>query len=84
MQLNMTFLTRQNIPGSPPYSQFFTRGKAWEQAISFLELALFPGLHHLQLHNEHRGPGIFHPVSDVKGRKTYLNIGTLGLRTSKV
>ena len=33
------------------------------------QLALFPGLHHLWLHKEHRGSGNFSHVRDVKGRK---------------
>jgi len=31
-------------------------------------LALFPGPHHFQLHEERQGPGIFCHVCDVKGR----------------
>ena len=31
-------------------------------------LAFFPGLHHIQLHEEHGGPGIF-SLCDVKGRQ---------------
>jgi len=32
-------------------------------------VASFPGLYHLQLHEERRGPGIFSRVCDVEGRK---------------
>ena len=32
-------------------------------------LALLPGPLHFQLHEEHKGPGIFPHVRDIKGRK---------------
>jgi len=33
------------------------------------DLASFPGPRHVWLHKDHRGPGIFSHVHDVKGRK---------------
>ena len=45
------------------------------------DLALFRGLHHFWLHEEH---GIFSRMCDVKGRKvTEMNVGALGLRTTR-
>jgi len=53
----------------------------WDQ-----KLALFPGLHIFQWHEECGGPGIFLTcdVKDIKvAGRTYLNVGALGLRAAR-
>ena len=59
------------------------------QVYSDVSQYQFPGLHRFRLHKEleHRGPGIFSHVREVKGRKvvkrTSLNVSALGLRRAK-
>ena len=48
-------------------------------------LASYPGLRCFGLHKEHRGPGIFSHVCDVKGRKVVdlIERGHTGAQNSK-